>query len=60
MKHETRTPEDICRELVDALRAALSPLAGLTDAEILARADLTDPEARLVIATRRIVREYDG
>jgi hypothetical protein len=56
---DRRTFDDICRDLCAGLREALAPFAHQTDAEIMARPDLTPPEARLVVDTRRTVAEYD-
>lgn len=49
----------ICDDLVADLREALEPFADQSDAEVLARRDLTEPEARLVINTRRAVEDYE-
>jgi len=55
-----RSPEDICRELVVALRSAVAPWAGLTDAEVEALPHLMAHEVRFIISTRRAIREYTG
>jgi len=55
-----RTPDNICGDLLVDLREALAPFARQTDAEIMARPDLTPPEARLVVNTRRAVATYEA
>jgi hypothetical protein len=55
-----KNPYDrICSTLADGLREALAPFAHLTDAEIEARPDLTPPEAKLIIGTRRILASWE-
>jgi hypothetical protein len=57
---EDRTFATICDDLCAELRVALAPFAHQTDAEIMAREDMTPPEAMLVIRTRWTVAEYDA
>lgn len=55
------TVAEIADELVAKLRDALATFDGLSDAEVLRLESLKAHEARFIIRTRQIVREYtDG